>query len=257
MIFGVDWKTYKSLEAINSCADFLSPQQIKEDLLNKPWRPLPTGRLSADQTRRIMIAMIPIVLVINALLGVGRETALLLILTWLYNDLKGGDEIIRDLIIAIAFAFYNHGSLTLATNRDTEINGQGYLWIAIVSGVILTTMQVQDLKDQAGDRERGRLTIPLALGEGFSRRMIAGCVVGWSVFCVCFWRLERWVDVLAGFMGGLVAIRVLWWRSACDDSRTWKLWCAWTAALYALPIISGTLENAGPLVGKRDATFTL
>ena len=78
----------------------------------------------------------------------------------------------------------------MATNRHSEINTQGYTWIAIVSGVILTTMQVQDLKDQAGDRERGRRTIPRTLGDVFSRRMIASCVVGCSLFCPFFWRLR-------------------------------------------------------------------
>ena len=192
--------------------------------------------------------MIPVVLGINAFFGVERETTLLLILTWLYNDLKGGDEIIRDLIIAIAFAFYNHGSLKLAMDRHTEINEQGYLWIAVVSGVIFTTMQVQDLKDQAGDGERGRRTIPLVLGDAFSRRMIASCVIGWSLFCACFWRLQLWVGVLSGILGGLVAFRALRRRSPSEDSRTWKLWCAWTAALYALPLISATFGTTGPLV---------
>lgn len=195
-----------------------------------------------------MIVIIPFVLGINAFFGVGRETALLLILTWLYNDLKGGDEIIRDLIIAIAFAFYNHGSLELATDCHAEINEQGYIWIAVISGVILTTMQVQDLKDQAGDRERGRRTIPLALGDVFSRRMIASCVIGWSLFCARFWKLQPWVEVLAGLLGSVVAFRALWWRSPYDDSRTWKLWCAWMATLYALPLISEALESTGPLV---------
>ncbi|RAH58736.1 hypothetical protein BO85DRAFT_477362 [Aspergillus piperis CBS 112811] len=67
------------------------PESIHEDHLNKPWRPLPTNRITADQTRRLLLATIPIVLGITYTLGVWQETCPILILTWMYNDLKGCD----------------------------------------------------------------------------------------------------------------------------------------------------------------------
>ncbi|KAM0800492.1 UbiA prenyltransferase family [Usnea florida] len=220
-------------------------ESVKEDLLNKPWRPLPTGRLSSEQTRRLMLITIPTVLALNFTFGVWRETVFLFILTWLYNDLKGGDEIVRDLIIAVAFALYNHGSIKLATNSQTDISKQGYTWISIISGVILTTMQVQDLKDQAGDRERGRRTVPLVFGDTISRWMIAICVPFWSYYCTFFWGFQPWAYVLTTTLGGFVSFRVVRWRNSDEDSRTWKLWCAWTVALYIVPFISRTF-------GARD-----
>ncbi|KAL8738659.1 MAG: hypothetical protein Q9181_000576 [Wetmoreana brouardii] len=227
------------------------PESVKEDLVNKPWRPLPTGRISSEGTRRLILVMVFIVLAMNFSFGVWRETALLFTLTWLYNDLKGGDEIIRDLIIAIAFGLYNHGSLTLAMNGDADINKKGYTWIAVISGVILTTMQVQDLKDQPGDRMRGRRTIPLVLGDTFSRWMIAVCVAIWSFYCVCFWDFQQpMVYAVLMTVGGLVSFRALRRRNPKEDTRTWKIWCAWTATLYALPFISATL-------GAREDSFKL
>lgn len=218
------------------------PESVKEDLANKPWRPLPTGRITSEGTRKLMLVMVPAVLAMNFSFGVWRETALLFTLTWLYNDLRGGDEIIRDLIIAVAFGLYNHGSLTLATNDDEDINEKGYAWIAVISGVVLTTMQVQDLKDQPGDLQRGRRTIPLVLGDTFSRWMIAICVTVWSFYCVLFWNFQQpMVYGLSMTLGGLVAFRALHRRNPDEDSRTWKIWCAWTATLYALPFISATL----------------
>ena len=214
------------------------PESVKEDLLNKPSRPLPTGRISQDQTRRVMLFMILVVLAMNFLMGVWRETALLFILTWLYNDLKGGDEVVRDLIIAVAFALYNHGSLTLASSPQAEINQRGYTWIAIVSGVIATTMQVQDLKDMAGDRERGRRTVPLVLGDKFSRWMIAICVILWSLSCALFWSLKPLAYVPVVSLGVFLAYRTLRWQTRDEDNQTWKLWCAWTAVLYTIPLVS-------------------
>lgn len=101
----------------------------------------------------------------------------------MYNDLKGGDELIRDGIIAVAYGLYNIASLKIAC-KGIEPSEQGYRWAIVISGVILTTMQIQDLKDVAGDRTRGRQTIPLAFGEWWSRWSIAGFVAGWSVVCV-------------------------------------------------------------------------
>ena len=213
------------------------PESVKEDVVNKPWRPLPTGRVSPEQTRRLMLVAIPLVLGWNALFGVWKETALLLILTWLYNDLGGGDEIVRDLIIATAFALYNRGSLKMATSQHTDINERGYTWIAIISGVILTTMQVQDLKDQAGDRGRGRRTVPLVLGHTFSRWMIAAFVAVWSCYCAFFWNLRRWAYILPLTLAILVAFRVVRKQKPNEDSATWKLWCLWTAVLYLLPLV--------------------
>ena len=213
-------------------------ESIKEDRINKPWRPLVTGRVSAEQTRRLMLVAIPVVFILNFTFGVWRETALLFVLTWVYNDLKGGDEVIRDLIISIAFALYNHGSLKLAAGVRTSLNEKGLTWIGIISGVILTTMQVQDLKDQAGDKQRGRRTGPLFLGDKTSRILIAVFTLVWSHYCVFFWGLGLWVYLMTTMLGGSVAFRAVRWRNPLDDDRTWKLWCAWTTALYLLPLVS-------------------
>lgn len=212
------------------------PEAVVEDRVNKPWRPLPTGRVTSEQTRRLMLIAIPVVLALNVTIGVWRESALILVLTWLYNDLKGGDEIIRDLIIAVAFGLYNMASLTIAVSAQTEISTQGYTWIAITSGVILTTMQVQDLKDQAGDCARGRLTMPLLLGERMSRWSIAIFVLVWSGLCTFFWELQPWAYGLPAVLGGFVAFQAVRGRSPEQDSRTWKLWCLWMMVLYVLPV---------------------
>ena len=138
----------------------------------------------------------------------------------------------------MAFGLYNHGSLSLAVEKRTPINNKGYTWIAVVSGVILTTMQVQDLKDQAGDRQRGRRTVPLLLGESFSRWSIAMCVPIWSAFCVTFWKFQQpLIYGLTIFSGAIVAVRAVTQRTPQDDCHTWRLWCAWLMILCALPLL--------------------
>ena len=216
-----------------------SSKSVKEDHFNKPWRPLPAGRITMEQTRKLMLLAIPSVLAINTFCGVGPETSILLILTWIYNDLKGGDELIRDVIISLAFGFYNHGSLRIAMDKNAEITATGYTWTSIISLVILTTMQVQDLKDQAGDRRRGRKTLPLAFGEDFSRRSIAIFAALWSVCCVKFWHLNLIFGLIPVGFGLHVSYRVLMHKDVTSDSHTWKWWCLWTVTLYLTPALYG------------------
>lgn len=236
------------------------PMAVEEDRVNKPWRPIPSGRVSRESARRAMLLAIPLVMAFNYAVGTWDEGMGILVLTWMYNDLGGGDELTRDLIIAVAFALFNGASLRLAVPAGSccyEISPRGYAWLAIISGVIWTTMQVQDLKDQEGDRLRGRKTIPLLFGERFSRCMIAVFVAAWSVACVVFWMAgvkvgaapgagaggSRLGPAALGFalplgLGGYVAFRALVMRGKPADARTWRLWCAWTVGLYLLPLLA-------------------
>ncbi|PVI01573.1 hypothetical protein DM02DRAFT_340732 [Periconia macrospinosa] len=231
-----------------------------EDKLNKPWRPIPAGRMTESQMRHWLLAALPLVLAFNHyVLDTGVEGCVLAILTWMYNDLGGGDEnwIIRNGVIAAAFGVYNLGSmkvaastaagLTISTTTITAttpsaplISPLGYAWGALISGVILTTMHVQDLKDVEGDRARGRKSAPIVLGRTIASFTIAVPVLVWSVVCASLWVSS--VPVAAGVvsLGGYVAWRCV----ACVgdrkvDRRTWQLWCFWTAVLYLLPPLSG------------------
>ena len=129
-------------------------EAVIEDKVNKPWRPIPSGRIPQRQTRHLMIFVMPLIVLLNCALSVWKETSLLFTLTWIYNDLKGGDDhwLIRNVVIAFAFFLYNLGSLKVAigSSNDTHdpIGAAAYGWTAIISAIILTTMQVQDLKDQ-------------------------------------------------------------------------------------------------------------
>ncbi|KAI0102055.1 UbiA prenyltransferase family-domain-containing protein [Nemania sp. FL0031] len=219
-----------------------SAESIEEDLLNKPWRPIPTGKVTATEARRSLFVAIPLVLLFNYLLGVWRQGLFILILTWMYNDIRGGDEVIRDLIISVAYGMFNSASLEIAVGggeyTDINISRGGLIWTTMISAVILTTMQVQDLKDQAGDRTRGRQTIALWIGDRFSRVSIAFFVAFWSAACLLFWNPRPYGYVVPALTGAVTAYRVLSVTTPKDDATTWRWWCVWTITLYLLPIIS-------------------
>lgn len=215
------------------------PESVREDSLNKPWRPLPQGRISLTQARRLLLGALPAVLAVSATLGVGGESGLILLLTWMYNDLCGGDELTRDPIIAIAYDVFLVSSLRIAmigtVCNTASISRTGYQWLGMIGGVILTTMQIQDLRDQVGDRTRGRKTWPLVLGDEVSRWWIAICVQCWTIGCIAFWKTPMWVSAMPVSLGLWIGWSVL---QKTGDVRAWRWWCAWQAVLYALPILS-------------------
>ena len=148
----------------------------------------------------------PLILFPNSALSVWKETALLFNLTWVYNDLGGGDDnrLVRNIIIAFAFFFYNLGSLKVATGASGQVehvlSSAAFACTAVVSAVILTTMHVQDLKDQEGDRSHNRQTAPLVLGDSLARWMISVPVLFWSFVCAQFWRFWTLPSCLSSSM---------------------------------------------------------
>lgn len=214
------------------------PESLVEDAINKPWRPLPSSRITAGQTRRLLLIALPIALTVNYFLGAWEETALLFTLTWIYNDLGGGDDnwIVRNVVIAFAFSQYNKGSMRVASEIGFSVSAKTWWWLLMTSGVIGTTMHVQDMKDQEGDRARNRHTAPLVIGDGPTRWTIAIPTAIWSIVCPMFWQLDLFGYILPVGVGATIVLRILLLRGFAADKRTWWLWTAWTAIIWLMPL---------------------
>jgi 4-hydroxybenzoate polyprenyltransferase len=214
------------------------PESVIEDTINKPWRPVPSGRISIAQTRRLLLFALPVVLGINYHLGAWEETTLLFTLTWMYNDLGGGDDgfIVRNTIIAVAFSQYNKGALRIATRTGYSVSPRTWQWLAMTSGVIGTTMHIQDMKDQEGDQAKNRRTAPLVLGDGPARWTIAIPTAIWSIACPAFWQLDFLAYALPVGVGMIIVFRILLFRGFVADKRTWWLWTAWTGIIWMIPL---------------------
>ena len=124
------------------------PNSIIEDSVNKPWRPIPSGRLSACQARRLLLAILPISVIITFYIGGMEETIVMNTLEYMYNDLGGADEnfVVRNLINAAGFICYSAGATRVAYGHDQySLNDKGYQWLAIIGGIIFSTLQMQDM----------------------------------------------------------------------------------------------------------------
>ncbi|KAI1452441.1 UbiA prenyltransferase family-domain-containing protein [Annulohypoxylon moriforme] len=217
-----------------------SKESILEDSINKPWRPLPAGKLDTSQARQLLLLGIPLVFGFCSLcLGAAQETAFCLVLTWMYNDLGGADEhfILRNLINGVAYFFYGSGALKVAAGSDS-VGSEAPWWLLMVSCIITTTMQVQDLKDQEGDRARLRSTAPLDLGDATCRFSIAIGVTLWSAACLSYWSWSPIGSLVVLGLGSLVVLRVILLRNAVEDALTYKWWSVWLISIFFLPMIA-------------------
>ena len=238
------------------------PSSVLEDSVNKPWRPLPSGRINAVQARRLLLGVLPVVFLITLYIGGMEETVAMMVLTWMYNDLGGADEnyVVRNLINCFGFMCYSSGATLVACGfGQYTLNSQAYPWLAMVGGIVLTTLQMQDMSDQEGDRTRGRGTIPLVLGDGVARWTIAVPVTIWSLACPIFWEIHPYAFIAPLVLGGAVGLRILLLRSVDADKVTWKFWNLWISCLYLLPLIkyhtawvSGGEDVAGTATGSAS-----
>lgn len=212
---------------------------ILEDNLNKPWRPIPSQRISPDEARLLLLFLLPVGIILSYFIGGFNETIAMIILTWMYNDLGGGDVhyFIRNLINSGGFISHASGSTAIAAGYGLyDLNGTAPYWLAIIGGIILTTMQVQDIPDMEGDAARGRKTFPLVYGGLAARISVAVGVMTWSFVCPTFWSVDVAGYLLLVIPGAVVTYCTLTYRSVSADEATYKIWCVWLIIVYLLPL---------------------
>ena len=80
----------------------------------------------------------------------------------MYNDLGDFDEhnLVRKFLDGIGYVWCSFGIIRVVGDGH-GLNDVGYVWSAILCGLITTTMHIQDLLDQESDRLIDRSTAPL------------------------------------------------------------------------------------------------
>ncbi|KAF6226854.1 hypothetical protein HO133_008295 [Letharia lupina] len=218
------------------------PEAIREDGVNKPWRPMPSQRLTPRQAKIWMLGLYPVAVMSSAYLGGLRQCLCLICLGFWYNDLGGADQnpLIRNLINSCGFLCYTSGAMEVAYGSWISLSPGSLLfrWFSVIAAVVLTTVHTQDMYDQAGDSLRGRWTVPLAMGDGPSKITIAIPMAFWSWFGPQFWALHIAAYILPVGLGLTIILRTLILRSVVDDKRTFQLWNLWVVVLYLLPLLS-------------------
>lgn len=219
----------------------ISKESTEEDRGNKPWRPLPAGRVTRQETKSLMILGYLVAFSSSLILGGTAECVALILQGWIYNFFGGGNKSIlaRHFVNATGILTFAAGASRVACLQSgTELHPRSWLWFIVLGGVILTSIQIQDLSDRFGDSMRGRRTIPILLSDGLSRLTIAIPVAVWSFLCPAFWGSDPRGFALPVSLGSLVIFRLYCYRSVDADRLSYKIWNAWATALYLIPFFN-------------------
>ncbi|KUI69962.1 Digeranylgeranylglyceryl phosphate synthase [Cytospora mali] len=219
---------------------------IAEDAINKPWRPLPAGRLSPHQATRIMYCTYPVVLLISSAAGGMLPCLLEAVFCLWYNEWGGAsDPVLKNILNGLGFACFFAGPLEIATGNSVFSGGmKAATWLSILAAAISTTSHAQDFRDMDGDRATGRMTVPLLIGDMNARVLLAVGVTGWTGVACWFWGvgLAEWKDSAVAWAAGAVMVgNFLRDRTRQGDALSWKLFPLWLLGLMMLPVQVGKM----------------
>ena len=214
------------------------PTAIEEDRANKPWRPLPSGRLTPGQATLLMQTFYPVALAVSLYIhGVRSCLALMALGRW-YNDYNGAENCgTRNFINAAGYLCFIYGAIEVALDSKACLNQTACHWFLLIGLIIFSTIQIQDIPDQEGDHVRGRKTLPLVVGDMPARWSIAILLPTWSLLAPAFWHLDAVAYLLPLTLSVLISTRILCKCTVADDKLSFKIWNAWIMAIYALPVM--------------------
>jgi 4-hydroxybenzoate polyprenyltransferase len=246
------------------------PASVQEDLLNKPWRPLPSKHMTPATAKKLLFCLIPTALLLSCYMGdmQFKASAALMSFIWLYNDLNGADfgPLVRNVLNACGLLSFAIGGTAIAVSivdsnssssssssstRGGTFSPTAVTWFAILWSVICTTIHAQDFADVEGDKVRGRMSAPLIYGDRLSRWSVAVPVMFWSLTAPMYWgmawhdlgAMDNIIGISVLSVGIILCILVVTSRSLVADRWVWRLWCLWSTTLFLLPLMGIESSN--------------
>ena len=218
----------------------ISPDAVKEDKVNKPWRTLPSGRMTSKQAEYLMLVFYLFALGLSSMTGGLKQSVTLVFMGTWYNHFAGADSscVLRNLINALGYVCFTSGAMEVALGFTLPVKARLVEWFGVIAAVIFTTIHLQDMYDQLGDRVRGRRSVPLVIGDGAARCMTAITMIFWGYLCPRFWTPALTVIALSLLLAGTVAVRCLSLRTIESDRLTFKVWNVWMTLVFLLPLLS-------------------
>ena len=165
----------------------------------------------------------------------------LVALTYWYNELGASDRncLEKNFVNGCGYICYIFGAIDVGrTGQPFTFSHKAFAWIILIGFVVFSTIHVQDMEDQDGDKIQDRKTVPLVIGDINARYTIVVAIALWSLIAPLFWGFSRVVLFAAPcLLGTLVVWRTLRLRDVRSDQITFKLWNLWMVSLYILPFM--------------------
>ncbi|GJJ13298.1 hypothetical protein Clacol_007550 [Clathrus columnatus] len=197
----------------------LSPE---EDALNKPDRPIPAGRISQESARLLRWFCIIPCLALSSLYSatVFRASACLTIFLIIYNELTFNSHwLSRNLLNGAGLACFEVGATLISADDHTHLTPVAIKAVIISASVFLTTIHTQDFKDVVGDKEIGRLTLPMIFPKA-SRISIPILLSLWSLLLQWLWNTNQFVSNILVALSIFIGARFVFKTSIVADQRS-------------------------------------
>jgi 4-hydroxybenzoate polyprenyltransferase len=224
------------------------PDSIEEDRINKPWRPLPSKRITPDQAANLLTATRLVACLLSYHLGVLPIYVVYSGLLFVYNDFGGADHsgMSRNFLCATGFTCYFTGALEIALGPGVSMSRQALTWaIMITTGVLTSTFHAQEFRDEAGDRARGRRTLVTELGRVPAFWTLIVVVSLWSLYLPLWFFRAGWLAAALPITVGACLLASIAKAMTCPshklDRQMYKLWSLWMFSLCPLPLLAPSL----------------
>ncbi|KAJ2918911.1 hypothetical protein MD484_g1507, partial [Candolleomyces efflorescens] len=246
----------------------------EEDAENKPWRPIPAGRITLRNAIILRWISIPLCAMLSSYFGTATLVSCILFTFFasLYNFCDGDKNgFVKNLINGFGSCSLALGT-TLVAACDTAsaplsetLHWKNFPELTIFFFVIITTIHAQDFQDVDGDREVGRNTIPMILPE-ISRISMPIVLPLWSVIIVALCHPPSWLAAVFVGLSMVIGFRFLLMRRVQDDKFSYILYNAWLSltivhmGLYkrqAPQVISWAMEPSMPPFLSNNLTRQL
>ncbi|KAJ6544432.1 hypothetical protein B0H19DRAFT_1212571 [Mycena capillaripes] len=232
-VYGVFW-TWLHLLQVDVSNQYRS---IAEDAINRPWRPLPSGKICQKSATVMRWMLVPICIFSSIPFGggVGLSSIGLTVLLIAHDEIGfAGHWSSKNLINAIGYLSFEFGATNIMNiNPQLDHIAQKSL---ICSGLlILTTIHAQDFSDIHGDEALDRVTLPIYAPS--TSRVFTLIALGlWSVGLGWLWNIGPCSQVLLCGLGGVVGWRFFRLRTPNDDGNTFIVYNFWLLFAHVLPI---------------------
>jgi 4-hydroxybenzoate polyprenyltransferase len=220
------------------------PESIIEDSINKPWRPLPSGRISVKGVNCLLFVTYLATSVLSFQIGVISHFIVFTGLVYWYNDLGGSDRsgLFRNFLNASGYAclFSAPLRISLDPSEELKIGDRATLWTLIMVLVIFTTIHAQEFRDEAGDKARGRQNIITSIGHTWARLLLVVFMTFWCTFIPMWLGLTykgAFVTWALGLWTAVLTIRGMVKRTEELDKNMYLLWSCWLFSCTPLPLV--------------------